>query len=61
MEIGDQIALQYGGSEAHKKVASAGATSNIQGPMGKVRFYILSVIMVNRAPLLTLSSSTKSY
>jgi hypothetical protein len=27
-EIGDYIALQYGGSEAHKKVASAGATAN---------------------------------
>lgn len=37
VEIGDQIALQYGGSEAHKKVASAGTTSNIPGPMGKVR------------------------
>lgn len=37
VEIGDQIALQYGGSEAHKKVASAGANSNIPGPMGKVR------------------------
>jgi hypothetical protein len=36
VEIGDQIALQYGGSEAHKKVAS-GATSNIPGPMGKVK------------------------
>lgn len=35
VEIGDQIALQYGGSEAHKKVAS-GATSTIPGPMGKV-------------------------
>jgi hypothetical protein len=40
VEIGDQIALQYGGSEAHKKVASTGATSNIQGPMGKVRFHV---------------------
>ena len=35
-EIGDQIALQYGGSEAHKKVAASGGSSSVQGPsMGK--------------------------
>ena len=38
VEIGDQIALQYGGSEAHKKVASAtSAASNVPGQLGKVR------------------------
>lgn len=44
MEIGDQIALQYGGSEAHKKVASAGAsTSNIPGQLGKHKELLTSI------------------
>jgi len=43
VEIGDQIALQYGGSEAHKKVASAGANSNIPGPMGKHKELLTSI------------------
>ena len=43
VEIGDQIALQYGGSEAHKKVASAGATSNIPGQLGKHKELLTSI------------------
>lgn len=43
MEIGDQIALQYGGSEAHKKVASAGANSNIPGQLGKHKELLTSI------------------
>jgi hypothetical protein len=40
VEIGDHIALQYGGSEAHKKVATAGNVNTIPGPMGKVRILL---------------------
>jgi hypothetical protein len=36
VEIGDNIALQYGGSEAHKKVTADHSESNITGPIGKV-------------------------
>ena len=37
VEIGDHISLQYGGSEAHKKVQSSGVAVVIQGPTtGKV-------------------------
>ena len=36
VDIGDHIALQYGGSEAHKKVSSERSES-IAGPIGKVR------------------------
>jgi hypothetical protein len=43
VEIGDQIALQYGGSEAHKKVASAGANSNIPGQLGKHKELLTSI------------------
>lgn len=35
VDIGDSIALQYGGSEAHKKV-TAGVSETIAGPIGKV-------------------------
>jgi hypothetical protein len=35
VDIGDSIALQYGGSEAHKKV-TAGVSESIAGPIGKV-------------------------
>ena len=35
VDIGDSIALQYGGSEAHKKVTAGHAESNIM-PIGKV-------------------------
>jgi hypothetical protein len=36
VDIGDHIALQYGGSEAHKKV-TAERSESIVGPIGKVR------------------------
>lgn len=36
VDIGDHIALQYGGSEAHKKVTTERSES-IVGPIGKVR------------------------
>jgi hypothetical protein len=36
VDIGDSIALQYGGSEAHKKVTAGKSESNIM-PIGKVR------------------------
>ena len=39
VDIGDSIALQYGGSEAHKKVTAARSESNITGPIGKVRSF----------------------
>ena len=42
VEIGDNIALQYGGSEAHKKV-SAQKSDNISGPIGKVRHSVGSL------------------
>jgi hypothetical protein len=35
VDIGDSVALQYGGSEAHKKVTAARSESNII-PIGKV-------------------------
>lgn len=35
VDIGDSIALQYGGSEAHKKVTASRSESNIAGPIGK--------------------------
>ena len=35
VDIGDHIALQYGGSEAHKKVTTERSES-FAGPMGKV-------------------------
>lgn len=37
VEIGDHIALQYGGSEAHKKVNVERSESSFHGPIGKVR------------------------
>ena len=37
VEIGDHIALQYGGSEAHKKVSAERTESSVPGPIGKVR------------------------
>ena len=39
VDIGDQIALQYGGSEAHKKVSAERFESNIAGPIGKVSLF----------------------
>ena len=44
VEIGDQIALQYGGPEAHKKDASAGANTNIPGQFGKLHKELLTSI-----------------
>jgi phosphatidylinositol 3,5-bisphosphate 5-phosphatase len=41
VDIGDSIALQYGGSEAHKKVTAGVAESTITGPIGKVRLFVL--------------------
>jgi hypothetical protein len=35
VDIGDHIALQYGGSEAHKKV-TAERSESVVGPIGKV-------------------------
>lgn len=43
VDIGDHIALQYGGSEAHKKVTTERSES-IVGPIGKVR-PILSLLL----------------
>jgi hypothetical protein len=42
VDIGDHIALQYGGSEAHKKVSSERSES-IAGPIGKVSLYFAVV------------------
>lgn len=42
VEIGDNIALQYGGSEAHKKVTADRPELSITGPMGKVRLRTVS-------------------
>jgi phosphatidylinositol 3,5-bisphosphate 5-phosphatase len=39
VDIGDHIALQYGGSEAHKKV-TAERSESIVGPIGKVTSYL---------------------
>lgn len=47
VEVGDQIALQYGGSEAHKKVDVETSESSFHGPMGKVRKRI-SHVPLNR-------------
>ena len=42
VDIGDQIALQYGGSEAHKKV-SAERSESIVGPIGKHKELLTSI------------------
>jgi len=56
VEIGDQIALQYGGSEAHKKVASAtSAASNVPGQLGKVRpCFFFSAFWLQLVPCVSL-------
>ena len=42
--VGDHIALQYGGSEAHKKVnTTAGPAASIHGPMGKHKELLTSI------------------
>jgi len=43
VEIGDHIALQYGGSEAHKKVSTDVTTSSVPGPMGKHKELLTSI------------------
>lgn len=44
VEIGDHIALQYGGSEAHKKVVSTERSESIiTGPMGKHKELLTSI------------------
>lgn len=42
VDIGDHIALQYGGSEAHKKVSTERSES-IVGPIGKVSVFFFSL------------------
>lgn len=42
VDIGDQVALQYGGSEAHKKMAPSRADSNIM-PIGKHKELLTSI------------------
>ena len=66
VDIGDCIALQYGGSEAHKKVTAGVPESTATGPIGKVclaqapRWHALSCIDV--FPLTCLQNiSTKNF
>jgi hypothetical protein len=63
VDIGDHIALQYGGSEAHKKVSSERSES-IAGPIGKVSrrdmLVILSVHTLTREIIVFVDCSTKS-
>ena len=42
VDIGDHIALQYGGSEAHKKV-NAERSESIAGPIGKHKELLTSI------------------
>lgn len=39
--VGDQIALQYGGSEAQKSVSTERSESTIAGPIGKVSVHLM--------------------
>jgi len=57
VDIGDSIALQYGGSEAHKKVTAGSSESSFTGPIGKVCFEIAS-FTVETFKLLTYSLLT---
>jgi hypothetical protein len=41
VDLGDSIALQYGGSEAHKKVTAGRSESSFTGPIGKVCNFVL--------------------
>ena len=43
VDIGDSIALQYGGSEAHKKVSTERESTIIAGPMGKHKELLTSI------------------
>jgi hypothetical protein len=40
VDLGDSIALQYGGSEAHKKVTAGRSESSFTGPIGKVCSFV---------------------
>lgn len=44
VDIGDSIALQYGGSEAHKKVTAGRSESSFTGPIGKVRKVCIAAV-----------------
>lgn len=58
VDIGDHIALQYGGSEAHKKVITERSES-IAGPIGKVRSSnLLQYIFVRHLTLTNLSTAS---
>ena len=50
VDIGDSIALQYGGSEAHKKVNTGRSESNII-PIGKVSVIVSSTLFFAWPPL----------
>jgi hypothetical protein len=43
VDIGDHIALQYGGSEAHKKVPQERSDVSIHGPIGKHKELLTSI------------------
>jgi hypothetical protein len=43
VEIGDHISLQYGGSEAHKKVNTERSDVSIHGPIGKHKELLTSI------------------
>lgn len=67
VDIGDSIALQYGGSEAHKKV-TAGVSDSIAGPIGKVSIYrfvsilfCLTITMLHVCLLILMVAQRASY
>ena len=65
VDIGDSIALQYGGSEAHKKVNAGRSESNII-PIGKVgqvlllRWCFPHSVLLNAHVLFLVTPSTKN-
>jgi len=64
VEIGDHIALQYGGSEAHKKVNVERSESSFHGPIGKVRrrprVAWLYACLIDRVPYIFLALATNT-
>lgn len=50
VDLGDSIALQYGGSEAHKKVTAGHSESSFTGPIGKVCLKMLIFERGNHDP-----------
>jgi len=48
VDIGDSIALQYGGSEAHKKVSAESSESNIT-PIGKASLSSLTLRLCHQS------------